>query len=227
MIDSRPEAVEHGLFSELRSAGTIDCLVGVESGVDRLLKLYSKGATVERNIRAIETLRDLGISLNLGFIMFDPRMTMSELKQNLAFLRSMDILTVDSLRSWLWPLFGTPVVEQLRVANLITSESLGEISYRFMDPEVQSVYDIVFECAHRSRAVDRALFKLRKAPLSHVQPLAHALARHLDLWARIFDRALKDPAGFDFLWLDAEVSQLLHLLSAAEVTPPAQQGIPL
>lgn len=218
MIDSRPEAVNRDLFLELREAGTIDCLVGIESGVDRILRLYNKGATVAQNIRAIEILRELGIELNLGFIMFDPRMTMEELKQNVAFLRSMEILTVDSIRSWLWPLLGTPAVDQIRTAGLVEAESLGEISYRFMDASVQEVYNIICECANRSQPLDRAIFRLRKDTSISRSTLACLLGENLHLWTRILDSALEHHRGFDFAWVNAEIDRMLQRLATSTST---------
>jgi anaerobic magnesium-protoporphyrin IX monomethyl ester cyclase len=215
MIDSRPEAVDKDLFLELREAGVIDCLVGVESGVDRILKLYSKGATVAKNIKAVETLRDVGISLNLGFIMFDPRMTIEELRQNFSFLNELSIMTVDSVRSWLWPLFGTPVVDQLRAAGLVESESIGDIIYRFADPLVQGVFNIISECADRSRPFDRKIFQVRRNNPKADEQLAEVMADYLLLWSHTFECALKGDARFDFSWFDKECQRLADSVSAA------------
>jgi radical SAM superfamily enzyme YgiQ (UPF0313 family) len=198
MIDARPEAVDRSLFTLLREAGTIDCLVGVESGVDRILKLYSKGATVRHNIDAVRILRDLGISLNLGFIMFDPRMTMAELRANYHFLIEQDIATVDSLRSWLWPLYGTPVVEQLRAAGLVTNETLGDVFYRFADPTVGEVFDVVSRCTKITFPFDYALFTARKRKTISVRSVDDLSAELLSLWKQIFEEALRQPLSFDY-----------------------------
>jgi radical SAM superfamily enzyme YgiQ (UPF0313 family) len=214
MIDARPEAVERDLFLELRDGGVVDCLVGVESGVDRILKLYNKGASVKHNIAAIDTLRELGISLNLGFIMFDPRMTIEELKQNFAFLRQQEIVSVDSLRSWLWPLFGTPVVEQLRSQGLLRRETLGDIEYVFADPQVEAVFEIVMACSRSSFEFERSLFTARKrlAPQSELEPI---LSARLKLWLEIFEGALAAPSIFDFAFAERRFGELNNDLSPA------------
>lgn len=209
MIDARPEAVDYDLFKELKEAGTVDCLVGVESGVDRILKLFNKGATVSRNRRAIEILRSLDISLNLGFIMFDPRMTFDELRENYRFLLETGVVTVDSLRSWLWPLFGTPVVEQLRAAGLVVEEMLGDVIYRFQDADVEAVFNIISECTKLTYPFDYAFFKLRKFTPTLPEG-AQAISRdNLKLWIEIFEAALEDPHGFDFSWVQLRQNELL------------------
>jgi hypothetical protein len=214
MIDARPEAVERELFSELRDGGVVDCLVGVESGVDRILKLYNKGASVKHNVAAIETLRELDISLNLGFIMFDPRMTIAELKQNFAFLREHGIVSVDSLRSWLWPLFGTPVVEQLRAQGLLRRETLGDIEYVFADSQVAAVFEVVIACSRLSFEFERSLFTARKrlTPQSELEPI---LSDRLKLWLDIFQDALASPRTFDLASAEHSFAQLNRDLSPA------------
>jgi len=209
MIDARPEAVDWELFQELKAAGAIDCLVGVESGIDRILKLFNKGATVSRNVRAIEILRSLGIKLNLGFIMFDPRMTFDELHANYRFLQENGVVTVDSLRSWLWPLFGTPVVDQLRAANLVVEETLGDVVYRFEDSVVGRVFNVISHCTELTYPLDYAFFKLRK--FNPILPAeAEIISRqNLGLWIDIFEAALEDPHGFDFSWVEGKRDKLL------------------
>ncbi|ETR70220.1 MAG: radical SAM protein [Candidatus Magnetoglobus multicellularis str. Araruama] len=175
MIDARALTVEKELFQLLKDAGTIDCLIGIESGVDRILKLYNKGASVSNNIRAIKVIKDLGINLNLAFIMFDPRMNFNELRQNYQFLVDYDIVTIDSLRSWLWPLFGTPLIEQLKSQDLLLEETLCDITYRFIDNSVEAVFNIISHCTRISFPLDRFLFKVRKFDLATQTSLQYML----------------------------------------------------
>jgi anaerobic magnesium-protoporphyrin IX monomethyl ester cyclase len=212
MIDARPEVIEVELFKLLKGAGTIDCLIGIESGVDRILKLYNKGADVSHNLKAIEILRELGISLNLGFIMFDPRMTFAELHQNYQFLVDNDIVTVDSLRSWLWPLFGTPVVGHLRSQGLIIEETLGNLKYRFLDASVERAFQIISECTGITYPLDRALFVARKFNQLSQSGLQVVTQENRSLWTDIFEMALVASETFDLAWVKARVGSLLEYL---------------
>lgn len=209
MIDARPESVDYELFSYLKEAGVVDCLVGIESGVDRILKLYNKGATVSKNTAAITTLRNLGISLNLGFIMFDPRMTMTELKQNYCFLCDHDVVTIDSLRSWLWPLYGTAVIDQLRDGGLVISETLGDLTYRFADPRVGCIFNFICECAKMSRPLDRMIYRTRCLPPSLRPSLTSIESAMLSLWRSIFASALDDYKACSLLEIEKELDRLL------------------
>lgn len=208
MIDARPEAVDVELFSLLKEAGVIDCLVGVESGVDRILKLYNKGASAARNAHAIETLKSLGISLNLGFIMFDPRMTYEELVTNFSFLKRLDIATMDSLRSWLWPLYGTPVVDQLRAAGLVKEETLGSISYRFSDKRVEEIFRIVTSCAQICRPMERLLYTVKRNGNPDSLPLSYLESGLLALWLKIVESAIADHTAFNYSSIGSELKQI-------------------
>ena len=141
MISARAEDVNEELFTLLAQAGVNDCLIGVESGVDRILKLYNKKTTVQQNQDCIDILRKLNIKLNLAYIMIDPRMTIEELKQNYEFLKRNDIITIDSLRSHFWPLYGTPALKQFESDNLIKSRSINKVEYYFVDKEVEYVFN--------------------------------------------------------------------------------------
>lgn len=218
MIDARPQAVDKDLFKLLKEAGAIDCLIGVESGVDRILKLYNKGSNVSYNLRAMEILNDLGISLNLAFIMFDPRMTLDELRQNYHFLLDNDIVTVDSLRSWLWPLFGTSVVEQLRADELVIAETLECVKYRFLDNAVGKVFQIVSICSKITYSFDRALFSARKFKRLTLSDLDIILEANKTLWIDIFETALTEYEGFDFVWVEKKVNSLMKKMRCMELS---------
>lgn len=198
MIDARAHAVDEDLFQLLKEAGVVDCLIGIESGVDRILRLYKKGACVSQNVHAIETLRKIGISLNLAFIMFDPRMTFAELRQNFQFLKEHEIMTVDSLKSWLWPLFGTSVVDQLQSQGVITKVNLDGIEYKFIDSGVERMFRIVSRCKEITYPLERLLFFARKHGTLSPPEMDAVSAHNLALWIELFEEALADSTWDDF-----------------------------
>jgi hypothetical protein len=222
MIDARADAVDFELFRLLKEAGTIDCLIGIESGVDRVLRLFNKGASAAKNAKAIDILRELGISLNLGFIMFDPRMTFEELQQNYGFLQKHNAVTVDSLRSWLWPLFGTPVVEELRSAGLVVEERLGEVRYRFVDARVEKVFGVISQCTTITHPLDREIYEVRKYGGVSDDTLRVVLQEVKSLWIDVFDAALESSVGFDYSWVEEEVAALLERFKSLRAAPTAQ-----
>lgn len=195
MIDARAPSVKLELFEKLRRAGAVDCLIGIESGTDRILKLYHKGATVEKNIEAINVLKQTGMSLNLAFIMFDPRMTFAELEQNFRFLEAQDITTVDSLGSWLWPLHGTPAMKEIRELGLVINENLEGLTYSFMDPRVGLVFDAVSRLKEIGKRLDLELFRARRDAQRPIAEIARAEDAKLKLWKATFQSLLQDPTA--------------------------------
>lgn len=67
--------------------------VGVESGVDSQLRRYGKGQTVSQVADALRVGSFMGVSLEFGFITFDPLLTPDELIANVRFLASADLLS--------------------------------------------------------------------------------------------------------------------------------------
>jgi radical SAM superfamily enzyme YgiQ (UPF0313 family) len=98
-IVCRVDAVELEPFRELASLGLIGVYLGIESGVQRVLDSFRKRTTVEQNLRAIQILSELGIGCDVGFITFSPGMTITEVRQNLDFLK---LITED------YPIFVHP-----------------------------------------------------------------------------------------------------------------------
>jgi|SRR3989339_28797 len=74
------------LIALLHKAGWRVALVGFESGSDKILKVYKKGATKDKNIKFAEFLRKQNITVQSGFIMFDPNNDYSDLIENADFL---------------------------------------------------------------------------------------------------------------------------------------------
>ena len=70
--------------------------MGIEAGVDRILGLYNKLNSSDDNQRAVSLMRKLGITFDAsGYIMFDPRMTLDELRQNARHLSRFGASTWD------------------------------------------------------------------------------------------------------------------------------------
>lgn len=85
-ITCRADSVDRDTFSVLKAAGLSGVYLGLDSGSDEALGRFQKDTTVDRSLRAVELLRDLGIAVDFGFIMFDPWTTVDDLRKNLAFL---------------------------------------------------------------------------------------------------------------------------------------------
>ncbi|HHY37419.1 MAG TPA: radical SAM protein [Clostridia bacterium] len=143
-IACRANDIDRETFTVLKKAGLKGVFLGIESGVQRALDSFNKGVTVEDNRRAALLIRELGLDLILGFIMFDPDTTLEEILENLQFLRSIGIgaSTIFNRIGALNRLDayeGTPMAERLREEGRLQGDYTG-YRYRMRDPRAEFVY---------------------------------------------------------------------------------------
>jgi radical SAM superfamily enzyme YgiQ (UPF0313 family) len=113
-ISCRGEYVDPELFRRLRDAGLFLVYMGIESGVEDGLEVLNKEMTVEGNLKAVRTLKELGILFSYGFMLFDPSSTFESVRQNIGFLRQ---ITGDGSAAATFcrmlPYGGTPIRDEL------------------------------------------------------------------------------------------------------------------
>jgi anaerobic magnesium-protoporphyrin IX monomethyl ester cyclase len=125
-LSCRVTAVDEQLFTLLKRAGLTTVGLGVESGNQRQLDTYGKGTTVADNMQAIATLRKLGITPGIGFIMADPYFGPDELLENMRFLKEVGVKLSDLTfpLGELWLFDGTAIIEQLRDEGRVRGDYL-------------------------------------------------------------------------------------------------------
>jgi hypothetical protein len=70
----------------LKDNGFTVAAIGIENGSQAVLDRYHRSMTVEQNIESIRIMKAVGIKeFHIGFIMFNPHTTISELKENIEF----------------------------------------------------------------------------------------------------------------------------------------------
>ncbi|MGB2791471.1 MAG: radical SAM protein [Candidatus Moraniibacteriota bacterium] len=84
------------LYELLKEAGLKGVYLGVESGSHGQMKRYCKGSTIEENKVAIQTMRDIGLDLEVGFIFFDSLVTIEELLDNIKFIEETELYKTPS-----------------------------------------------------------------------------------------------------------------------------------
>jgi radical SAM superfamily enzyme YgiQ (UPF0313 family) len=132
-ISCRAEYVNHDLFAKLHDAGLFLVYMGIESGTEEGLEVLNKEMTVEQNLQAIDTLKDLGIQVSYGFMLFDPSSTFDSVRQNIGFLRKMvgDGRAAATFSRML-PYGGTPIRDTLRKEGRLRGD-LTRPDYDFLD----------------------------------------------------------------------------------------------
>ena len=140
-MNCRADVVERELFLKMRAAGLYLVYMGLESGSDEGLKTLHKQMTVEQNIRAVDTLKDIDLMWEYGFMLLDPSSTFETVRQNLTFLRRIvgdGCLPVTFCR--MLPYDGTPIKDEL----VRTGRLRGDVcnpDYDFLDPRLEAFYE--------------------------------------------------------------------------------------
>ncbi|WP_031480736.1 B12-binding domain-containing radical SAM protein [Maridesulfovibrio frigidus] len=83
-------------LKEWKKAGLREVFIGVESCSEEQLKRYKKGVLPNENLKAIETLQNLGFTVDTGFILFDPQMNYEELKASVKLIEHIHDMGIDS-----------------------------------------------------------------------------------------------------------------------------------
>jgi radical SAM superfamily enzyme YgiQ (UPF0313 family) len=144
-INCRADAVDPELLSEMRDAGLYLVYMGLESGSDEGLRTLNKQITVEQNIRAVETLKELGMLFDFGFMMLDPSSTFESILENVAFLRRIvgdGYAAAEFCR--MIPYDGTPIKEELERTGRLRGDVCNP-DYDFLDPRLETFFREVNE----------------------------------------------------------------------------------
>jgi radical SAM superfamily enzyme YgiQ (UPF0313 family) len=142
-ISCRAEYVEHELFRKLREAGLFLVYMGLESGTEQGLKVLNKQMSVEQNLAAVRTLKELELNVSYGFMLFDPSSTFESIRENLAFLKN---VTGDGRAaatfSRMLPYGGTPIRDALRNEGRLRGD-LTWPDYDFLDLRLNEFYRLL------------------------------------------------------------------------------------
>jgi len=142
-FNCRVNDINRSLIKFLKRAGLVHVFIGTESASQRILDIYNKGTTVKDNINAISQLRDLGINITQGFIMFDPFITLNEIKENVKFLEKTGGWEIDKLVNRLWLTPGTQIVKELESSKMLIKKGLFQYDFKFSDKKVQKLFEIM------------------------------------------------------------------------------------
>lgn len=140
-MNCRADAVERELFIRMRDAGLYLVYMGLESGSEEGLETLHKQITVEQNLKAVDTLKSIGLMFEYGFMLLDPSSTFESVRENLNFLRTIlsdGCLPVTFCR--MLPYDGTPIKDEL----VRTGRLRGDVcnpDYDFLDPRLAEFYE--------------------------------------------------------------------------------------
>lgn len=149
-ISTRANNVDEKLYLRLKKCGLFAVSLGAESGVQRKLDDYEKNTTVEQNIKAVKILQKLGIYVQMGFILFDPWVTIKELNQEYLFLNKTKWCVTKGVCSSLFAPDGTKITMQIRkTCGFIAKKGSNNI-YLIQDIKARKVYQFLKKWSERS-----------------------------------------------------------------------------
>ena len=145
-FETRVDSIEKRLLATLADNGATSVFLGIESGSDNVLTRIGKQISTKQICRGVQIVRESGIQLNIGFIMFEPDTNLAELGENYSFLDGLGLLTDPDLTANLLyhnqiVLHGSTAWERFeREGRLLLDEHLSfEARYRFRDERVEWV----------------------------------------------------------------------------------------
>jgi hypothetical protein len=116
--------------------------IGFESGSQKILDYYQKGATVPQQARALEIIQDLGIDLVVGYIFFDPISTLEDLRESLHFYVRLNQYDVSKFSQRLRVLPGTLIHKRMQAEQTVFGD-IWHTTYDFSSPRIDTVYTLV------------------------------------------------------------------------------------
>lgn len=159
---NRPSGLE--AIRSLKEAGLREIFVGIESGGKDQVQRYKKASTPVRNDNVLEVLKREGLTVDVGFIMFDPEMQISELLANIAFLKSTGLNQHDArMTKCLRVEPGTPLVGDYKAKGLICGQlNIDELVYPYswVHGDAEEVYE---QFSHWEEPMMEAIYTIQAA----------------------------------------------------------------
>ncbi|MBD3205097.1 radical SAM protein [Candidatus Bathyarchaeota archaeon] len=144
-INCRADEVKEDFFSMLKEVGLYMVYLGIESGSDVGLRLMNKQLRVSDNLRAVKTIKKIGMTYDFGFMLFDPMSSFTTLQENIDFLRTIcEDGSCPITFCKMLPYAGTPIEEQLKLEDRLIG-GITDPNYKFLSPEMDKYYRFVTE----------------------------------------------------------------------------------
>jgi anaerobic magnesium-protoporphyrin IX monomethyl ester cyclase len=142
-INCRCDEVDYNSFAMMKSHGLYLVFLGIDDGTDSGLIRLNKNMTVKESLRGINILKELKISFDYGFMLFQPASTFRSINDNLAFLRQLcsdGCTPVIFLK--LEPFFATRIEKELRKEGRLKGKP-GFLDYDFLSVPLDHYYKFI------------------------------------------------------------------------------------
>ncbi len=146
-IENHPENMD-----KLKEVGLVSVLIGVESFVQRQLDFYNKKVKAESNIIAMKKLAELNLDIYMGFIMFEPYVTLDDILYNIHIVKELEFYKHSSIMQSpiscmppLYPIPGTPFQRYLEENQMFVQD--GKWAYHFKNEKIEFMLQVLDEWA--------------------------------------------------------------------------------
>lgn len=135
----RPDNIDYEAAVLMRKAGFERLLLGMETSNSKTLILLGKGFGLETIKKAIIILREIGIDIIPGFMIFNPYTTIQSLKEDMAFLEEYGF--TPELSKALRIFDGIPLQNILSVEDRLIHQSAFQGYHEYLvDRKIASIY---------------------------------------------------------------------------------------
>ena len=107
------------LLKRLKKMGLRKVFLGIESGSPTQIVRYNKNHTPLEAVNAIQIVRNLGIAIELGFIMFDPLCSIKEVEENVHYIKNNKL--ADSISS-----LGSGLELRIQIGSIYFTKLIDE-----------------------------------------------------------------------------------------------------
>lgn len=156
------------IFQTLKEAGLSLVFVGIESFAPTQLRRFGKGTVPENHIKALHLLESLDVELELGLILFDPLVTLDELRVNVQTLKKTGFWRyAGQLFSFLRPQVGTPYMKLLKQQGLLGDLQVNTAEYTatYQDKRAASIAGYCKEWNRKHHRLYMALRNVNRSEL--------------------------------------------------------------
>ncbi len=132
------------LMSLLIDSGLCSVFIGTESVNKYDLAVYGKKADVEDNVKVIEFFNKHNISVEIGFINFNPYSSFESLRENAEFLKKYKYYTGFHQVSRVMVFKGSRIYSKLKDEKLLKQSKYSELfSYEFIDSRIGELAEFI------------------------------------------------------------------------------------
>lgn len=168
-IQCSAKSVNSEIFSLLYRAGLRNVMIGIENFSKHALQCFDKSQNILDIKAAIKILREIGIPISYGFIMYYPEMLPIEILENINILYGLGLINFRSITSKLQIYIGTPYCER-KLDDLVDIERTNyTIKYQFKNIKLRNFIEACEALRRQYGHVERKLYRLEFLSHSNIQ----------------------------------------------------------